>query len=106
VSDMPDMNNLLAQAMAMQQKLVEAQEAAAARTVEGVSGGGVVRVEVSGTMEFLRFHIDPKVVDASDVSMLEDLLLAAVHDAASKVAELNQEAMGGMGLDGISGLLG
>jgi nucleoid-associated protein EbfC len=105
VSDMPDMNNLLAQAMAMQQKLVEAQEAAASRTVEGVSGGGVVRVEVSGAMEFKRLHIDPKVVDPSDVSMLEDLLLAAVHDAASQVAELNQESMSGMGLDGIMGQL-
>jgi nucleoid-associated protein EbfC len=106
VSDMPDMNNLLAQAMAMQQKLVEAQEAAAARTVEGVSGGGVVRVEVSGTMEFRRFHIDPKVVDPSDVSMLEDLLLAAVHDAAAKVAAGTQAAMGGIDLGGLSGLLG
>jgi nucleoid-associated protein EbfC len=106
VSDMPDMNNLLAQAMAMQQKLVEAQEAAASRTVEGVSGGGVVRVQVSGAMEFQRFHIDPKVVDPSDVSMLEDLLLAAVHDAAAQVAELNQESMSGMGLDGIMGQLG
>jgi nucleoid-associated protein EbfC len=106
VSDMPDMNNLLAQAMAMQQKLVEAQEAAASRTIEGVSGGGVVRVEVSGAMDFKRFHIDPKVVDPSDVSMLEDLLLAAVHDAASQVAELNQESMSGMGLDGIMGQLG
>ena len=106
MSDMPDMNNLLAQAMAMQQKLVEAQEAAASRTIEGVSGGGVVRVEVSGTMDFKRFHIDPKVVDPSDIAMLEDLLLAAVHDAASKVADLNQEALGGLGGMGLDGIMG
>ena len=106
MSDFPDMNGLLAQAMAMQQQLVEAQEAAAAQTVEGVAGGGVVRVEVSGTMEFNRFHLDPAVVDPSDVGMLEDLLLAAVHDAATQVAALTQQTMGGMDLGGLQGLLG
>ncbi len=106
MSDFPDMNGLLAQAMAMQQQLVEAQEAAAARSVVGVSGGGVVRVEVSGTMEFKRFYIDPAAVDPSDVAMLEDLLLAAVHDAAAQVSALTQQAMGGMDLGGLTGLLG
>lgn len=106
MSDFPDMNGLLAQAMAMQQQLVAAQEAAAAQTIIGVSGGGVVRIEVSGTMEFKRFHIDPAAVDPADVSMLEDLLLAAVHDAASQVLALNQQTMGDVDLGGLSGLLG
>ena len=107
--EIPDMNSLLAQAMEMQQKLIEAQEAAAYATIEGVSGGGMVRVVVSGTMQFRKFVIDPKVVDPTDVSMLEDLLLAAVNDAASKVAALTEQRMGGLGIGGLGsmgGLLG
>lgn len=104
--DIPDMNILLAQAMEMQQKLMEAQEAATYTTIEGVSGGGMVRVVVSGTMQFRKFVIDPKVVDASDVAMLEDLLLAAVNDAASKVAAQTEERMGGLGMGAMGGFLG
>jgi nucleoid-associated protein EbfC len=104
---MPDMNELLSQAMKMQEQLQEAQRAAAEQVVEGVSGGGVVRVTAMGDGRFTRVRIDPKVVDPSDVSMLEDLILAAVHDAAMQVAELNQEAMGGLSFGGgLGGLLG
>jgi nucleoid-associated protein EbfC len=106
MSDAPDMNDLLAQAMQMQQAMMQAQQDAAARTVEGVSGGGVVRVEVSGTMEFLHIHIDPRVIDPADPSMLEDLVLAAIHDAAAKVAQGQQEAMGSIGGGMLGGLLG
>ena len=101
-----NMNDLLAQAMEMQSKVMAAQEAAARQVHEGVAGGGVVRVEVSGTNEVLAFHIDPKVVDPSDVGMLEDLLLAAVHDASSKVVAQQQQSMGGLGLGSLGGLLG
>lgn len=108
MSDVPDMQSLLNQAMQMQQQLLAAQAEAAARVVEGVAGGGMVRVEVTGAMEFRRVTIDPRVVDPGDVAMLEDLVLAAVHDATAKVAAVSQEAMGGLGLPGggLGGLLG
>ena len=102
----PDMSDLLKQAQQMQQQLMDAQQAAAKEVVEGQSGGGVVKVTVTGGMEFQSVTIDPAAVDPDDVAMLEDLVLAAIHDAVAKVSELSQQAMGGLDLGGLGGLLG
>lgn len=96
-SGFPDLGGLLAQAQQMQQQLMEAQAAAASAVVEGRAGGGAVRVEVTGGLEFRAVHIDPAVVDPSDPTMLEDLVLAALHDATSQVQEMQQGAMGDLG---------
>jgi len=106
VPKQPNMNDLLKQAQQMQEQLMEAQAAAAGQVVEGQSGGGVVKVTVTGGMEFQSVHIDPDAVDPDDVSMLEDLVLAAIHDAVGKANELSQQAMGGLDLGGLGGLLG
>jgi DNA-binding YbaB/EbfC family protein len=98
-----DFGSLLGQA----QQMMAATAAAAEEVVEGVAGGGVVRVAVNGRFEFQSVTISPDAVDPSDVAMLEDLVLAALHDAASKIAARQQEAMGDLGgLGGLSGLLG
>ena len=102
----PDINSLLQQAQKMQQQLMEAQAQAAEQVVEGVAGGGVVKVTVTGGMEFRSVSIDPAAVDPDDVEMLEDLVLAAIHDAMSKVQDLSQQAMGGLDLGGLGGGLG
>ena len=102
----PDMNDLLKQAQQMQEHLMQAQAAAAEQVIEGQSGGGVVKVTVTGGMEFQSVTIDPDAVDPADVAMLEDLVLAAIHDAVAKVNELSQQAMGGLDLGGLGGLLG
>jgi DNA-binding YbaB/EbfC family protein len=105
-----DMNALLQQAMNMQSQLAQAQEQAAHQIVEGSAGAGMVTVSMTGAGEVTKIRLDPGVVDPSDVSMLEDLLVAALHDAASKVATLQQQAMGGLGDmlggGGLGGLLG
>lgn len=101
---MPDMGELLKQAQAMQQQLVEAQEAIAEQQVEGESGGGVVRIVATGGMEFVSVHIDPEALADGDASMVEDLVLAALHDVSEKVQDLNANALGG--LPGLTGLLG
>src|SRR5436190_24181045 len=100
------MNDLLKQAQKMQQQLMEAQATAAEQVVEGQAGGGVVKVTVTGALEFRSVAIDPSAVDPSDVEMLEDLVLAAVHDAVAKAQALSQQAMGGLDLGGLGGLLG
>ena len=97
----PDMGELLQQAQKMQEQLMAAQAAAAEQVVEGQAGGGVVKVRVTGAMEFESVTIDPQAVDPDDVEMLQDLVLAAIHDAVARVNELQQESMGGLG-----GLLG
>ena len=102
----PNMNDLLKQAQKMQEQLMDAQAAAAEQVVEGQAGGGVVKVAVTGGMEFQSVHIDPDAVDPDDVAMLEDLVLAAIHDAVGKVNELSQQTMGGLDLGGLGGLLG
>jgi nucleoid-associated protein EbfC len=98
------MNDLLKQAQAMQEQLMAAQAEAAEQVVEGHAGGGVVTVEVTGGMDFRKVTIKPEAVDPDDVEMLEDLVLAAIHDAMGKVQELQQQAMGDLG--GLGGLLG
>ncbi len=101
MTDGPDLSAILAQAQAMQEQLMAAQAEAAETVVEGVAGGGVVRIETTGGLDFQRVTIDPKAVDPDDVEMLQDLVLAALHDAVGKANEAQQSAMGGLG-----GLLG
>src|SRR3954447_5790866 len=114
-----DFSALLEQAQQMQSQLMEAQAAAAEQVVEGTAGGGMVKITVNGGMEVQRGTIDPRgggsrgvpparrAVDPDDVGMLEDLVLAALHDALAKVNDINQQAMGGLGMGGgLGGLLG
>ncbi len=100
---MTDFGALLEQAQAMQQQILEAKASAEAQTVEGQSGGGVVKVRCTGGLQFEAVVIDPAAVDPDDVEMLEDLVLAAIRDAVARANELNQQALGGLG--NLGGLL-
>jgi DNA-binding YbaB/EbfC family protein len=103
-----DIGALLSQLGQVQQNLQAAQEEAASREVEGSSGGGAVKVRVSGALEFLEVKIDRSVVDPDDVEMLEDLVLAAVRDGLEKASSMASSALGsaGLGMGGIGGLPG
>jgi len=96
---MPDLGGLMAQA---QEMLAGAQQAAE-EVVEGSAGGGKVKVEVDGGFNFHSVTIDPGVVDPNDVEMLNDLVLAALRDAASQLQDAQSDAMGGMDLGGLLG---
>jgi len=89
------MGALLEQAQQMSEQLMAAQAEAAATVVEGQSGGGAVRIEVTGAGEFVSVKIAPGAVNPDDVEMLEDLVLAALHDATKNMGE----AAGGGDLD-------
>jgi DNA-binding YbaB/EbfC family protein len=103
----PDLGSLLSQMQQMQQHLMDAQATAAATVVEGRSGGGAVKITVTGSMVFESVTIDPTVVDPEDVEMLQDLVLAAIRDAVAQANELNSSALGDVGLGGgLEGLLG
>ncbi len=104
---LPDLGGLLESA----QQMMADMQAAAAEVVEGVAGGGLVRVEVDGHFEFHSVSIDPKAIDPDDPSLLEDLVLAALRDASSRLQGGQQGALGGldlggMDLGGLGGLLG
>jgi len=101
-----DMGALLEQAMEVQQQLLEAQSAAAEAVVEGHAGGGAVRIRVTGAMQFESVTIAPEAVDPDDVELLQDLVLAALHDAIDQIGALQQASMGGLDLGAVSGALG
>ena len=97
-----DLGSLLGQAQAM----MAASAQAADEVVEGQSGGGAVRILVNGRFEFQEVHIAAEAVDPSDVEMLEDLVLAALHDSSTRLASRQQEVLGGLGGMDLGGLLG
>jgi DNA-binding YbaB/EbfC family protein len=73
--------------------------------VEATSGGGTVTVKMDGSKRLLSLRIHPEAVKAGDVEMLQDLVLAAVNEAARKIDGAMQSSLGGMlGGIGIPGL--
>jgi len=101
--------NMLSQMQAMQQQMVEAQEALANETVTVTAGGGAITIVISGHQRVQSIAIDPEVVDPEDVEMLQDMLVAAVNAAIEQSQALSAERMegitGGMG-GGLNDLLG
>jgi len=102
------MQQLMKQAQKMQQQLMEAQSKLAETEVQGTAGGGLVTAVVTGSGEVLSVKIDPEAVDPDDVESLEDLVVAAIRDAATNAQELQQTTMGpltgglgGLGLPGM-----
>lgn len=91
---------LMQQAQRMQEEMKRAQEELAKLEVTGSAGGGLVSVVMSGRHETRRVNIDRNLL-TEDPEMVEDLIAAAINDALNKVAELNQQRMGGLtqGLD-------
>ena len=88
----------------MQERL---QRELAATEVEATAGGGMVTVVMNGRKQVMRIAIDPEVVNADDVEMLQDLIVAAINDAQRKVDGTVAGKMGGlMGGLKIPGLTG
>jgi nucleoid-associated protein EbfC len=102
----PNLQQLLKQAQKMQQQVASAQAELAEAELTGTAGGGLVTVTMKGTGEVVGVKIDPKAVDPEDVETLEDLVLAAVHNAAEAVRALTEQKMGPVasGLGGLGGL--
>ncbi len=100
----PNMQQIMKQAQKMQEQVAKAQAELAETELTGTAGGGLVTVVVTGLGEFKSVKIDPKAVDADDVETLEDLVLAAIHNAAEAQRELTEQKMGSAtgGLGGLS----
>lgn len=86
------LGNLMKQAQLMQENVKKLQEQLAQMEHEGQAGSGMVKVVMTGRHEVKRVTIDPKLL-AEDKDMLEDLVAAAVNDAARKVEATMQEKM-------------
>lgn len=94
------LGNLMKQAQKMQEDMQKAQERLAQEEVTGEAGGGLVKIVLNGKHEARRVTIDESLM-GDDKEMLEDLLAAAINDAAHRVAEKSQENMAGLA-DGLS----
>ena len=104
----PNLQQIMKQAQRMQQQMESAQAELAETEVTGTSGGGLVTVTLRGSGEVLGVKIDPKAVDPDDVETLEDMVVAAFHNATDSVKALTEEKMGPLtaGLGGLGGGLG
>lgn len=89
-----NIGNLLKQAQAMQENLQKAQAEAANISVTGESGGGMVKVTMNGRHEVSRVQIEPALL-SEEREVLEDLIAAAVNDAAHRVGAAVNEKMAG-----------
>ena len=103
-----DINALMKQAQAMQQRMADAQERSAAIEVEGTSGGGMVKVLLLGSGELARVDLDPSLMAPGEGEVVADLMIAAHADAKRKLdaaqGELMREAAGplaGMNIPGM-----
>jgi DNA-binding YbaB/EbfC family protein len=106
----PNLQKMLQQAQEMMAAQQEAQEALKRERVEASTGGGMVKVVMTGDMRIESLAIDPDAVDPEDVEMLQDMIVAAVNEASRQAQELAERALGGAGgadaLGGLGGLGG
>jgi len=95
------MGNIMKQAQAMQEKMQRMQDEIAKMEVVGESGAGLVKITMTGNHNVRRVSIDESLMQ-DDKDMLEDLIAAAINDAARRVEETSKEKMasvtGGMQL--------
>jgi len=100
--------NMLKQLAQMQERLQKAQEEIENRVAEATAGGGAVKVEITGGYRVKSLKIEPDAVDADDVGMLEDLIIAAVNEALQQVQAFHSQGLGALtgGLEGALGGLG
>ncbi len=95
-----ELQNLMAQA---QKQAAALQEQMKQTTVEASAGGGTVTVKMNGSKQLLSVAIDPEAVKSGDVEMLQDMVLAAVNEAARKVDQAMQSSLGGL-MGGLQGM--
>ena len=99
--------NMMKQIQQLQGRIAKAQEALQETTIEASSGGGAVAVVMNAQPKLNSITSQPEVVDASDVEMLQDLILAAVNEALeqARASQMQQLAgvAGGLNIPGLTG---
>ena len=90
---MVNFGNMMKQAQQLQKKMSEAQEKLNSIEVEGVSGGGLVKVTATAKGDIKRIQLDETVMKPEEKEITEDLIIAAINDAKQKGEAAAQEAM-------------
>lgn len=90
---MKDLGSIMKQAQLMQARLSEAQDKLSQMSMVGTSGGGMVKVRLSGTNVLEAVEIDPSLMEAGEQEMLADLIVAAHADAKRQLEAQQQSLM-------------
>ena len=90
---MVNFGNMMKQAQQLQKKMAEAQEKLNSIEVEGVSGGGLVKVTATAKGDIKRIQLDETVMKPEEKEITEDLIIAAINDAKQKGEVAAQETM-------------
>lgn len=90
---MPNLDDIMKMAQEAQAKLMQAQEELDRVTVEGVSGGGMVKIHATAKGRITGVDIDESLLQPSEKQMVEDLVAAAINDARGKAELAAQDAM-------------
>lgn len=87
---------LMRQAQQMQEKMKQVQDSLDKEIVEGQAGAGLVKVSMTCKNQVVSISIDPSLMttDADDRETLQDLIVAALNDAAAKAAAVTEQRMG------------
>jgi DNA-binding YbaB/EbfC family protein len=101
---MKDISQIMRQAQQMQAKIAEAQAKLEAMEVEGQSGGGLVKVRLTGKNALLGVTIDPSLLKPEEAEIVEDLVKAAHEDARKKLEHAQNEELKSVG-GGMGGML-
>ena len=91
---MKNIGQIMKQVQDMQSRMSEMQAKLADMEMTGASGGGMVQATMNGKGELKRMKIDPSLIAPAESEVLEDLIVAAVNDAKSKVDDYSQTEMG------------
>ena len=94
---MKDIGRLMKQAQEMQRDLARAQKELGALQLVGESGGGLVKITLTGHHEVVDVHIDPQAVDPEALDLLEELIAAALRNVMEKIQTASQEKLGMLG---------
>jgi DNA-binding YbaB/EbfC family protein len=104
----PDLGNLMNLAQKLQGDVAKMQDELARMECEASSGGGMVTARVNGEYQLVSIKIDAEVIDPKDAGMLQDLIVAAVNQAMTKMRDLAQKEMskltGGLNIPGMPSL--
>ncbi len=90
---MPNLGKIVKQAARMRQQMEELQTGLAARTVEGTSGGGAVKVVARCDGSLASIKIDPQALNPADVQLLEDMVITAANQALEQAKEISTAEM-------------
>lgn len=102
---MKGLNGLMKQAQQMQQKMATLQKELETRELETSSGGGMIKIKITGKQQILSISIDKECVDPNDVASLEELVKTAVNQAVKESQDMVSSAMakitGGINIPGM-----